>query len=524
MSLEQLRKLACVRQDDDGSPDQENDYTLGFNFIEQRTAYVPSVFYDQERFSSEADLERLRRALGLKFPKQKDWVFEPARAASLDGRMKLVSVSHTNHFLQYGYVAEIMLPAFKSGPAPARSIRSQQAWDAFLVNTVIAEAIVNACGELPEFRQRMIFKNPERGVLAPIVGKRFENDEPRGTTVLYHQKGMLFAPRGILTKPLAKGEQRTAYPADPVTTNTASTSGRAALELWTSDSRLRIRQRVKKEILAWSRLAEGPDVIDAHLMCIAQTLGVLRVQATEWKSRERRSYVLSEASTLASAQTNLRMKEDDVQEEFRKIMSDLKDGLNSFVAPTINRPPISARGDVISRLAGGIGLEDEAIWRDDQLHRDSLARYELGYLAQWVGELKRFHRATLNESLARLIDEIVSGVPDTLHELELTDDDWSGPWLIRAQFPVAIWEAMLDAIKGPNSAGKVEVRYLWNKNPVEPMRILQKDDDEYRDDELATLEDDTVVIAGPLLDLSAQRRAWWKDQAELFRPTHSLTK
>jgi hypothetical protein len=60
----------------------------------------------------------------------------------------------------------------------------------------------------------------------------------------------------------------------------------------------------------------------------------------------------------------------------------------------------------------------------------------------------------------------------------------------------------------------VDVRYVWNDEPTQQAMIAPKKKGD---------SDATIVIAGPLLDLSAPRRAWWRQRAEQFRETGSLT-
>ncbi|TYO64270.1 hypothetical protein FXV83_23155 [Bradyrhizobium hipponense] len=472
--------------------------------------YTHSVFFNPDRFPTDAERDELLERVRRQFPENLRWCLEPVSALTLHGRMHIYSAHHTTLFEQNGYVAEIEPPRFKSGPRATRSLRSQQAWDAFYANCTIAEAVVDAWLRLPAgLRARTVFEDLRVDAVAPMVGRLDDNAPTKGASVLYNYHGMLVAPRGLLASRREGGEPWIAYPAEPVTLRTAFANGRRVLNAWTSDDRRSIRQRIYKEIRAWSELQRGQFRIDAIVLWIAQTLGILRVQATEWKLREKPSYVRSGTREFEGDEHAFPTKADFVREEFRSLTDGLRGELPNFRAPIIKRPPVTARADVISLLAGGIGLEDEAIWRDDRIHRDNLARQELGYLASWIGELKRFHRATLTAGVARLMEEVVSEEPASLQELDMTNDDLSGPRLIKAQFPVAVWRQTLDfAAEALQHSDGIEIQYRWNDNPTDPVAVLR--------------DNDTIVIVGPLLDLSAERRAGWATRADRFQETRSL--
>lgn len=517
MSLEILRRAASIlgsSEDADhiDGPDIPAHHHLNRAPQPWDAEYTHAVFFDPNRFPTDADRDELVERVRRKFPKHLRWSAEPASAATLHGRMHIYSAYHTKLFQQDGYIAEIEPPRFKSGPRAQRSLRSQEAWDAFYANCTIAEAVVDAWRKLPAGpRANTVFEDPLADAIAPMVGRLDDNDQARGASVLYNYHGMLVAPRGLLSSRREGAEPWIAYPAEPVTVKTASTNGRSrkVLNAWTSDDRRSIRQRIHKEIRAWSKLQGDQFRIDAIVLSIAQTLGILRVQATEWKLREKPSYVRSGTREFESDEHAFPTKADFVREEFRSLTDGLREGLANFCAPTIKRPPVTARADVVSLLAGGIGLEDEAIWRDDQVCRNNMARQELGYLASWIERLKRFHRATLTAGVARLMEEIVSEEPASLQELEMTYDDWSGPRLIKAQFPVEVWRRMLDfAAEALQDSDEIEIQYRWNDNPTDPVAVLR--------------DNNTIVIVGPLLDLSAERRAGWATRADRFQETRSL--
>ncbi|MGY3602767.1 MULTISPECIES: hypothetical protein [unclassified Bradyrhizobium] len=517
MPFAELRKAAATVENNEVDVGEVRDIPPEFDLprdpVPGDEAYVHSVFYDPRRFETFPD--RLLQRVRNEFPKQPLWQAEPVHAASLHGRMAAYSWSHTEKFLRFGYVAELEPPVFRSGPSPKRSLRSQEAWNAFLVNASFAEAIADALRECrADYRLDWIFRYPHANALGPIVGKvddgfrraRDPDDQGRapepGTTILCKQGTLLVAPRAIL------GERRNglpvviAYPADPVTLNTASKDGRALYSDWTSDTRREILDRVEREIRAWCDVGFNPE---AFLLWALQTVAILRVQATDWKGRERRAYVQGDAHA----------KRLDDEAELRLKLTESGLEQNDTCPIEMRRVPVAARADVISMLAGGIGLEDEAIWRDDHVHRDNFARQNLGNLAEWIGRLKRFHRATLSPSLARLIEEILTDTPDSLQELERTWDDWSGPRLIRAQFPDNVWQALVDAtLYGGRGEIDVEVRYNWNDDPTQPAMIVPIEGDDNAEE---------IVVAGPLLDLNAPRRAWWLQQVEQFRQNGSLT-
>lgn len=481
--------------------------------------YVHSVFYDPQRFETFPDqfLQQVRE----EFPDQPLWQAEPVHVGSLHGRMVAYSRSHTDKFLQFGYVAELETPVFRSGPSLPRSPRSLEAWEAFRVNASFAEAIADALRRCrADYGLNWIFRDPHAHALAPIIGKvddnfrRERNEDDRddapagrrapepGTTILCRHGTLLVGPRAILRERRIGRPPVIAYPADPVTLKTASKDGRARYSNWTTDTRRQILDRVEQEIRAWCDVGFNPETF---LLWSLQTVGILRVQATDWKGRERRNYVQGDAQA----------KRDDDQAEFRLRLEDSGFRPNNPCPIEMRRAPVTARADVISMLAGGIGLEDEAIWRDNEVLRANLARQDIGSLAGWIGRLKRFHRETLTPCLARLIEEIVTDTPETLHELEMTGDDWSAPRLIRAQFPDDVWQRLVDAaLYSERGEIDVEVSYNWNDDPLQQAAILPNEGDGV---------DGRVIIIGPLLDLNAPRRDWWREQLEQFRQTGSLT-
>ena len=515
MPFSKLRNIAA--RVDDNAPDVEEfreippQFELPRDPARRDKDYVHSVFYDPQRF--ETFPERLMQGVRDEFPDQPLWQAEPVHVASLHGRMAAYSRSHTDKFLQFGYVAELERPVFGSGPSPKRSLTSQAAWNAFIVNASFAEAIADALRECRGHHDDWLFRDPHANALAPIVGKvndRIRRERganaPRtlepGTTILCKQGTLLAAPRTILRGRRNGSPAVIAYPADPIALNTASTTGRALYGDWTTDTRRQILNRLKQEIRAWRDTGFNPE---AFLFWVLQTVAILRVQATDWKGRERRSYVQGDADA--------KRRDDEIELDLKLTESGLE--RNDACPIKMRRAPVTARADVISMLAGGIGLEEEAIWRDNEVFRSNLARQDIGSLAGWVGRLKRLHRETLTPSLARLIEEILTDTPVTLQELEMTGDDWSAPRLIRAQFPDDVWQGLVDmALYGERGEMDVEVNYNWNDDPLQQAAILPIEENG---------NNERVIIHGPLLDLSAPRRAWWREQLEQFRETGSLT-
>ncbi|WP_371420451.1 hypothetical protein [Tardiphaga sp.] len=516
MPLSSLRKAASISDEIDTYDEREIPPELQ-EPPEARPGdvnYVHSVFYDPSRFETFPD--RLLGQVRDAFPGQPLWRPEAVHPASLHGRMVVYSSLQTEKFVRDGYVAELEPPTFKGGKAPKRSPASQLAWDAFLVNASFAEAIADAIHKChDQYGLDLVFKNPVVSALAPIVGK-FAKGKPKiAPTVLCSHGKLLVGPRAILALPRANRQAVIAYPAEPTTVSTISKSGRELYSLWTSDSRIAIRRRVLKEIRSWLAHPNPDFDPEGALLWALQTVAILRVQATDWKGRERRSYVLSQRARVADGDPEQRTKSQDDQIEFAKLVDGLRGRRNDVCPIDIRRAPVTARADVISMMAGGIGLEDEAIWQDDLVHRDNLARQNLGSLAAWIGQLKRFHCATLSTGLARLIEEIVTDSPNTLLELDLTGDDWSGVNLVRAQLPDLIWRTLFEALLyNDRGVTEIEVRYEWNDVPTEPAVIVPP---------RAGLDADVITIAGPLLDLSPARRAWWRQQVAQFRAIGSLT-
>lgn len=515
MPFSLLHKAAATSEKDEVEiaecRDIPPEFELPLDPVPGDEAYVHSVFYDPQRFETFPD--RLLQEVRREFPDQPLWQPEPVHAASLHGRMAAYSWSHTEKFLRDGYVAELDTPIFKSGSHQKRSLRSKRAWDAFLVNASFAGAIADALlKSRPHYRLNWVFRYPHTNALAPIVGKVDDAhrrtraaDAPvviePGTTILCKQGPLLVGPNTILNRRRNDASTVIAYPADPIALSTSS-NGRSLYSEWTSDTRREILKRVEQETRAWCEAGFNPEVF---LIWVLQTVAVLRVQATAWKSRERRDYVQGDAEA--------KRRDVEAQLDLKLIESGIGPGDDCPIE--MRRAPVTAQADVISMLAGGIGLEDEAIWRNNEVLRANLARQDIGSLASWVGNLKRLHRETLTPSLAQLVREIVTDAPITLQELEMTGDDWSAARLVRAQFPDDVWHGLVDAaLCTERGETDVEVSYNWNDDPLQQAAILPN---EHGGNE------GRVVISGPLLDLSAPRRTWWCEQLEQFRQTGSLT-
>jgi len=515
MSLSELRKAAAAVENQELNAVELRDIPPEFEGprtpAPRDADYVHSVFYDPHRFETFPD--RLLQQVHHEFPDQPLWQAEPVHVGSLHGRMAAYSRSHTDKFLRDGYVAELETPRFKSGSHQKRSLRSKQAWDAFLVNASFAGAIADAlCECWPHYRLNWVFRYPHANALAPIVGKVDDThrrtrevgapvDTEPGTTILCKQGPLLVGPSAILNRRRNGASAVIAYPADPIALTTAS-NGRSLYSEWTSNTRREILKRVKQEIRAWSEADFNPETF---LIWVLQTVAVLRVQATDWKGRERREYVQGDAEA--------KRRDDEAELDLKLIESGLARGDDCPIE--MRRALVTARADVISMLAGGIGLEDEAIWQDNEVLRANLARQDIGSLASWIGNLKRFHRETLTPSLARLVEEILTDTPIMLQELEMTGDDWSAPRLVRAQFPDDVWQGLVDAaLYSERGETDVEISYNWNDDPLQQATILPNE---------GGGNEGRMIITGPLLDLSAPRRTWWREQLEQFRHTGSLT-
>ncbi len=506
MGLETLRAIAATF--DNG----ENDYQYDGPDIPAHldeapplqpwdADYTHCVFFNPDRFPTDAERDELLARVRRQFPGYLRWCLDPVSAATLHGRMNIYSAYHTRLFQQNGYVAEIERPRFESGP-PARSIRSQGAWDAFLVNAVVAEAIIDACGELPAERQRnRVFRNAFTDALTPICGLMDQTDQTRGRNVLCDLGGLLVAPRTFDRK-------RIMFPADPVTCQWALKAGRTQFAKFYAPTRRAIRRRADLEIKAWSDFLGDEFSIDGLILWSTQNLALLRLQATEWKFRERPGYVKSGTALFAGHPDARGTKVDYANEQLQHIENDLwADG--NYRAPALKRPAASILDDVRSILAGGIGLEDETIWRDDLTLCHAYSPQLLETVAAWISELKRMQHTPLTEFMALLVQEIVTGELDHLNGL--TDNDGlSALRLVRRQFPDAIWREMLNiAMNAPDHINALEVRYRWNDNPTDSI-ALERDGD-------------AIVIVGPMIDLRTNDHALWGRRAEIFRERGTLT-
>ncbi|MBI2715687.1 MAG: hypothetical protein HYX37_14735 [Rhizobiales bacterium] len=459
--------------------------------------YIHSVFYDEARFATEADRNALLQTVRDRFPPGLEWVPSPATVSSLPTEMRFYGANHTKQFRQNGFVAELERPRFNSGRSHARSALSQKAWDGFCANAVMAEALADACLKVPQQRRgNVMFPDVYRDVLTPILGKADKLDDTPGTKLLAYHQRLLVAPRTFTVA-------CTAYLADPVTCRSAVTLGRSVLPSWTSDERRAIRRRMEHEIETWSNELGADFSSDGLVLWTAQALGVLRLQATEWRFRERLRYIISGEPEFANDERADPTKDDYVREEIRTIRDELEPRDDAFV---IRRPSCTTWYDIKSLLVGGIGLKHETS-HDIEPYYDPVEYSAccLRWLASWVSELRRFHSARLTGSLANLLQEIVTEQFDDISEY-----DRDVARLIRAEFPVAVWNEILAAARQcPERTEWIEVRYAWNENPV-AAPVVERDGD-------------AIVILGPLLTTNAQSQSWWAQRAELFRERRSLT-
>lgn len=503
MSFETLRTAAAT-SNNDGNDNRYDGPDIPAHLDEPPPLqpgdadYTHSVLFDPNRLPIDAQRDELLERIRDQFPDLK-WCLDPVSVKTLNGRMHIYSAYHTRIFQENGYVAEIEPPRFWP---PKRSVRCKQAWDAFFVHAEILDAIIRSCCTLPAARRRnLVFHDGFLNVLTPICGLIADGDQTRGTNVLCEVEGLLVAPRTF-------DRPRIAYPADPFVFNTASKNAQAEMESFYAPTRLAIRRRTDKEVAAWSNFIGDRFNIDGLILSYAQVLALLRVQATEWSYREERGYVASGTAIFQDERNAQATKSIHSVEYLHGHQINLRLAGNR-IAPDVRRPTANLADDVTSILAGGIGLENEAIWRDDQVLRESFSPQLLELVAAWISELKRMQRATLTEFVARLIQEIVTGELDYLDELA-DDDDLSALQLVRSQLPEAIWREMLDiAINAPDHINAIEVHYRWNENPTDPIAIER--------------DGDSIVIVGPLIDLRAHNHPVWAQRAELFRERGNLT-
>jgi hypothetical protein len=480
--------------------------------------YSHFVLYDEARFPTDGDRERLL-ALARACPREDliagaeaepadlPWILVPARAEGLSIEEQLCT--KTSRFQDQGYILEIN--RLRLGRRrPPRLNPSRAAWNAFFANVVMADAILTACRELPPHRRgNFIFRNAQDDVLVPIIGKRNKDDFERGTTILAEHRGLLAAPRTF-------DAERVAYPADAHTFAAALKNGRCkALPVWSINGRYEIIERMKIEIAAWAAALGHEFSMDGLVLRAAQVVGLLRIQATDWALREKNGYVMSGTQWTDHRARAPQTKERYAEKEHESIMDGLQPPGNepqgNFVMPTIKRPPDSAVRDVLSILAGGIGLADEAASRDEFIAQMNWSRSALGGLADWVSRLRRFHRESLTRPIADLIREMMTGEGYDLDDLHVVGSDiWSAAGLIRSQFPDQVWNTMIEyAEHHLENAPWIDVRYRWNDNPVEPPTIEP--------------QDEALVISGPLLTMNAQAQRQWAQHAELFRQQGALT-
>lgn len=464
--------------------------------------YTHSIFYDETRFSSEADQNVLLQRVRNRFPANLEWVLSPTTVGRLPIEMRFYGANHTKQFERNGFIAELERPRFNSGRTHARSVLSQKAWDAFCANAVMVEALADACEKMRDRRaENVIFADLKVDALASILGKvdkadeDDEADETQGTNLLACHQGLLVAPRTFTIA-------CTAYPADPVTCKSAVTLGRSVLGSWTSDERRAIRRRMEAEIQVWSDQL-GPDFsADGLMLRATQPLGLLRIQATEWRFRERLRYIISGEPEFADDERARPTKDAYVSEEIAMIRDQLNPRNDSFI---VQRPNCTTEDHIRSLLAGGIGLPPE-ISHDEEPYYDAemYSQNQLHWLATWVSGLRRFHTARLTGPLTGLIQEIVTEQFD-----EISPYDCAVARLIRAEFPLAVWNGLLAAAQDcPHGTEWIEVRYVWNEDPT-AVSTTERDGD-------------AIVILGSLLNTNAASQRWWAQRAEQFRKHRSL--
>lgn len=460
--------------------------------------YTHSVFFDPDRFRTQTERDELLRRVSAEFPAHLKWCLDPVSVATLHGRIDIYSAYHTKAFENDGYVAEIEAPQFWP---PKRSVRCKRAWDAFFVHAEILEAVAISCRQLPGLRRRnLVFRDVFLGVLTPICGLTENGDRTRGANILCSLEGLFVPPRTF-------DQARIAHPADPFTASTASKNGREQMKSFYGPRRIDIRDRVKIEITAWSNYYNDRFSIDGIILSCAQSLALLRVQATEWSYRERRDYAASGTAIYATEKNAQATKGAHSVQHLHGYQENLRLAAYQF-APDMRRPMANVLDDVKSILAGGIGLEDEAIWKDDQTLRDSYSPQLLESVAVWVSRLKRMHHVALTGFMAGLIREIITG--ELNHLKELMGDGLSALRLVRSQLPMAVWWGILNtAIRAPDHVNEIDVRYRWNDNPTDPVAVER--------------DGRSIVVVGPMIDMRISNHAIWTRRAELFRGRGTLT-
>lgn len=506
MGLEDLKQLRA----DDNAEYGEPPYP-GFDFEEPPprlgdTAYIHSVVFNADRFPAERDQDALLAKTQARFPNLQ-WTLYPAKLESLPQVLRVHSEAHAEHFRNHGFVTEIHRPGFKTG-VRKRTPLCQQAWDALCARSVLAEAIVDACEDLPRRRcQNEIFPNAKMSALAPILGKSEDDDDGPGTLILTRDNGLLLAPRSF-------GAQIPCYWAQPITLKSAFGEGRRVLSQFTSDSRDAIRRRVQFEVTSWSEYLEGGISLDGLALRAAQELALLRVQATDWKLREEAGYVLSGVPLFAADRRARETKEQYVRERFEDIVDAIRQrladevadgGRTRYLMPELVRFPENTELDTHSYLLGGIGLPNEDAMYDDEAARMGCGRSGVAALADWTSRLKRFHEERLDGATAQAIIDMMTGEPDAY----LSPNDEVGLALVRSQLPDAIWNGLIaEARNCPDGTQWVNVYYRWNENPLDAPRIEH--------------EGTAVVVFGSLLGLTQEINETWSQAAQQFADRNSL--
>ncbi|HTT83822.1 MAG TPA: hypothetical protein VMF67_10105 [Rhizomicrobium sp.] len=456
--------------------------------------YTHFVLYNERMFpNEERDNTVLARVLAEN--PYVPWVLYPVRAGNLSIEEDLCT--RTKQFRDNGYVTELDSLRFAKY-RPARLLpHTRAAWRGFAGAAFMADAMLDAFYACPDLFGNEIFRNAQDTAIAPLVGKRDENDNAIGTNVLASDGGLLVAPREI-------APNRVYYPALGYTFGAACERGRTQrFGPWMGHRPNEICARMEMEIRAWSDHL-GPNFsMDGLVLWIAQTLGWLRLQATEWELRESRHYVMS-----ATHWSPGEIKKEVAVAELERI---LKMDHNDPARPNLRRIPDSALRDVSSILAGGIGLSDEEAAHNEDVARLYWSRNVLGGIADWVSHLRRFGRETLEPLLVDRIHELMTGEGHDLDgEHFVKGGIRAAAHAVRSEFPDHVWnEIVRIAREFPNGTEEIQVRYRWNDNPIAPATVERQGGE--------------IAIFGPLLPLNAQSQRKWAERAEIFRNRGSLT-
>lgn len=160
---------------------------------------------------------------------------------------------------------------------------------------------------------------------------------------------------------------------------------------------------------------------------------------------------------------------------------------------------ISIEQNIVAVLHGSTYVP-EFDWDDIYDRQDP--RHWLGPVAEWIGNLKRHRYAVLSESIAHSLVAIFSEADiDDPYDARLSEF----ASFIEDRFGDIVWTVIATAITDilNGSSGPVAVIYDWTRNPEEPWAAEKR-------------KDGTIVIRGPLLDFPTSQVAYWNEKATIF--------